>query len=127
MVHINLIKDNQVTTEDVSLATKAYGSDMGAIKGKQQELSSYLSLAISSKYQANHHEIYYRTAQYVKDTLTAEYEKSLDEIKALYDREGFTITKIHCDNKFHKTMDSFATEHTPLIRIDVASAQEHVP
>jgi hypothetical protein len=31
---MNLIKDNQVTTEDVNLAIKSYGPDMGAIKGK---------------------------------------------------------------------------------------------
>ena len=31
---MNLIKDNVVTTDDVNLATKAYGPDVGGIKGK---------------------------------------------------------------------------------------------
>ena len=73
------------------------------------------------------HEIYYRTAQYIKDTSAAEYEEKLDGIKALHDRGGFTITNIHCDNEFHKTMDSFAPKHDPPIKVNFASAREHVP
>ena len=34
MIQINLIKNNQVTTEDVNLATKAYRPNIGTIKGK---------------------------------------------------------------------------------------------
>eukprot|EP00957_Ditylum_brightwellii_P021123 1592475-Ditylum_brightwellii.AAC.1 len=34
MIHMSLIKDNQVTTEDINLAIKAYGPNMGKIKGK---------------------------------------------------------------------------------------------
>ena len=34
MIRMNLIKNNVVTTDDVNLATKAYGPDVGAIKGK---------------------------------------------------------------------------------------------
>ena len=34
MIRMNLIKNNNVTTEDVHLATKVYGPDAGAIKGK---------------------------------------------------------------------------------------------
>ena len=34
MIRMNLIKNNVVTTADVNLATKAYGPDVGEIKGK---------------------------------------------------------------------------------------------
>ena len=34
MIRMNLIKNNVVTTDDVNLATKAYGPDVGGIKGK---------------------------------------------------------------------------------------------
>ncbi len=34
MICMNLIKNNSVTTGDVNPATKAYGPDVGAIKGK---------------------------------------------------------------------------------------------
>eukprot|EP00957_Ditylum_brightwellii_P107825 8225301-Ditylum_brightwellii.AAC.1 len=99
---------------------------MGAIKGKTTRtrpipvtsklIEMPVKLVRMNEDTSISHEIYHRTSQYVKDTLAVEYEKSLDEIKALYDRGGFTITKIHCDNKCHKTMDSFVTKHTPPIR-----------
>ena len=34
MIRMNLIRNNEVTTEDVNLAKKAFGPDVGAIKGK---------------------------------------------------------------------------------------------
>jgi hypothetical protein len=34
MIHMNLIKNNVVTTDDVNLATKTYGPDVSGIKGK---------------------------------------------------------------------------------------------
>jgi hypothetical protein len=34
MIRMNLIKNNVVTTDDVNLATKAYGPDVSGIKGK---------------------------------------------------------------------------------------------
>jgi hypothetical protein len=34
MIRMNLIRNNVVTTEDLNLATKAYGEDIDAIKGK---------------------------------------------------------------------------------------------
>eukprot|EP00957_Ditylum_brightwellii_P137559 10486945-Ditylum_brightwellii.AAC.1 len=106
---MNLIKDNQVTTEDINLAIKAYGPNIDAIKGKitrakpipvtsniielpdelvrmnedvvlsidEMKVNSLTFLTSIS------HEIYCRTAQCVKDTLAAEYEEKLDEIKAL--------------------------------------------
>eukprot|EP00957_Ditylum_brightwellii_P068591 5207507-Ditylum_brightwellii.AAC.1 len=34
MLHMNLIRNNEITTEDVNLATRAFGPDIGATKGK---------------------------------------------------------------------------------------------
>ena len=34
MIPMNLIKYNEVITEDVNLSKKAFGSDVGSIKGK---------------------------------------------------------------------------------------------
>eukprot|EP00957_Ditylum_brightwellii_P023828 1798069-Ditylum_brightwellii.AAC.1 len=34
MICMNLIRNNKVTTDDVNLATRAFGPDIGAIKGK---------------------------------------------------------------------------------------------
>eukprot|EP00957_Ditylum_brightwellii_P127411 9716093-Ditylum_brightwellii.AAC.1 len=34
MIRMNLIRNNEVTTEDINLAVKTYGPDAGHIKGK---------------------------------------------------------------------------------------------
>ena len=34
IIRMNLIKNNEVSTEDVNLAEKAFGPDVNAIKGK---------------------------------------------------------------------------------------------
>eukprot|EP00957_Ditylum_brightwellii_P114694 8745996-Ditylum_brightwellii.AAC.1 len=34
MVHMNLIRNNEITTDDVILAMRAFGPDIGAIKSK---------------------------------------------------------------------------------------------
>ena len=34
---------------------------------------------------------------------------------------------IDCDNEFRKSMDNYSTQHTPAIKINYTSAQEHVP
>eukprot|EP00957_Ditylum_brightwellii_P178563 13601742-Ditylum_brightwellii.AAC.1 len=129
MICMNLIKDNQVTTEDVNLDIKVYGPDMGAIKGKTTRtkpipITSNL-IKLSDKLVRMNKDVVL-SIDGMKDMSVAEYEEKLDEIKALYDRGGFIITKIHCDNEFYKTMNSFAPKHDPPIKVDFASAQERV-
>eukprot|EP00957_Ditylum_brightwellii_P161374 12287363-Ditylum_brightwellii.AAC.1 len=34
MIRMNLIRNNEVTTEDINLTVKTYGPDVGHIKGK---------------------------------------------------------------------------------------------
>jgi hypothetical protein len=46
---------------------------------------------------------------------------------ALYNRGGFTISAIHCDNKFCKVMDPLSARQDPSITLNYAAAQEHVP
>jgi hypothetical protein len=55
------------------------------------------------------HELFYRTAQYVPTNVVSEYEKCMDQLMAVYKRGQFTITKVHCNNNFHKLMDE--SEH----------------
>ena len=51
----------------------------------------------------------------------------MKEVYDIYKKGGFTIIEIHCDNVFHKAMDSFASEQNPPIQMNYAAAQEHVP
>jgi hypothetical protein len=153
MIRMNLIRNNQVTTEDVKLAEQAYGSDIGTIKAKTTrskptpvtsnlvdipdellEVQKDVILSIdgmtvnSLKFLTTiSHELYYRTAQYVPENVASEYEKCMDELMAIYKRGQFTINAVHCDNEFHKLMDPYSAKQDPPITVNYASAQEHVP
>ena len=73
------------------------------------------------------HDLYYRMSQYMKESKTEKYEECMNEIYALYRREGFVIIKIQCNNEFHEAIDKFPAEQTPPIKINYVAAQEHVP
>ena len=73
------------------------------------------------------HDILYQTGQYVAEAKADDYIKCMDEVYETYRKGGFTIMEIHCDNEFHKAMDKFASKQTPAIKMNYASATEHVP
>jgi hypothetical protein len=153
MIQMNRIKNNVVTTDDVNLATKAYGPDVGAIKSKttrgkptpvtsniveipdellevQQDLTLSMDglTANSVKFLSTiSHDLYYRTAQYVAKAVASVYEECMNELLALYKRGGFTISEIHSDNEFCKVMDPLSARQDPPISMNYAAAQEHVP
>ena len=153
MIRMNLIRNNEVTTDDINLATKAYGPDIGAIKGKttrsrttpvtsskieipeelinvQKEVALSIdglnvnSLNFSTTISQD---IYYRTAQYVQQRKAHIYEKCIQEIDDIYTNGGFQINEIHCDNEFRTSMNSFTKNHARQIKINYTSAKEHVP
>jgi hypothetical protein len=106
MIRTNLIKNNVVTTDDVNLATKAYGPDVGPLKGKttrskplpvtsnimeipgellevQQDLTMSMDgLTVNSlKFLSTRsHDLYYRTAQYIARSVASIYEECMDEL-----------------------------------------------
>jgi hypothetical protein len=150
---MNLIRNNKVTTKDVNLAVKAFGLDVGGIKVKTtrrrptpvsnniieipDELSevqrdvvlSMDGMTVNSlKFLTTiSHEICNRTAQYAQNNTAKVYEKSLDEIMCIYKRGQFQVTEIHCDNEFHKLLDPFSAKQDPIIKVNYATANEHVP
>jgi hypothetical protein len=153
MIRMNLIRNNIVTTEDVNLATKAFGAEIGNIKGKTTrsrpkpvmsniieipdellEVQRDVTLSMdgmmvnSLKFLTTiSHEIFYRTAQYVSSAVASVYDQRLEEIIRLYKHGQFQVTEIHCDNEFHKVMDPFSARQDPTITVNYAAAQEHVP
>ena len=153
MIRMNLIKNLKVTTADINLAEKAFGPDVGEIKGKttrskskvaesnvielppelisihEEVILSIDGLAVNTlKFLTTiTHEILYRTGQYIKNARAENYETCMDQIYYIYKRGGFTIVEIHCDNEFRKAMDKFAAKQNPPIRMNYANAQEHVP
>ena len=104
---MNLIKNNIVTTQDVNLASKAYGPNMSTIKVKttgnkptqvannmikildkllevQQDVVLSIDRVVVNSLNVCTsiiHEIYYRTAQYVQQPVAEIYRKLMDEKK----------------------------------------------
>ena len=113
MIRMNLIKNAEITTKDIDMAEKAYGPDIGSIKGKTtrqrpniaidnmieipRELISIherVTLSIDGmtvntlKFLTTiAHDIMYRTCQYLTNTRAEDYEKLLNEIYYVY-RKG---------------------------------------
>ena len=153
VIRMNMIKNSEITTEDVNLAEKAFGPDVGALKSKTTRrkpakaisnvieiptellsINEDITLSIdglevnSLKFLTTiSHDITYRTSQYVVEAKANKYEDLMQEIYYVYKKAGFTVMEIHCDNEFHKSMDSFANKQDPPIRVNYSTAQEHVP
>jgi hypothetical protein len=153
IIQMNLIQNNMVTTDNINLATKVFGDDIGALKGKitrrkptpvtsniieipnelievqQDVILSMDGITVNSiKFLTTiSHEIYYRMAQYVIQTNANKYKKCLNEIKTLYKQGGFEIKEIRCDNEFRQAMDKYQENQESPIKINYAAAQEHVP
>ena len=131
MIRMDLIKNNEVTMEDLYLATKRYSPDISTIESKSTrrklapvvsniidipkellEVQKDVTLSIdgitvnSLKFLSTiSRNLFYRTAQYVRQPTAEVYEKCLNEIFAIYRQGNFEIIDIHCDNKYHKVMD----------------------
>ena len=110
MIRMNLIRNNEVTTDDINLATRAYGPDIGALKGKTtrskttpvtnnkieipEELINVqkdVALSIDGSNVNSldflttiSHDIYYRTAQYVQQRKAPINEKCIEEVDTIY-------------------------------------------
>ena len=67
--------------------------------------------------------IYFRTMHYMPDTTAANYQKMVDEIYRVYQRGGFIIKSIRCDNGFHTAMDNIAHQAQPPITMNYTNPQ----
>ena len=153
MIRMNLIRGIQVTTKDVDLAEKAFGPDLGAVKGKktrqlpnliddhrieipEELLSLHKDITISidgMKFNSLpfltsiSHDICYRTAQYLMDGTAKTFQQCIDEILGIYKKGGFQVRTIHCENEFHAALDIYAAQQQPPIIVKYSASQEHVP
>lgn len=109
---MNLVRDNEVTTEDVNIAMKAFGPNIGIIKGKttrqkpspvidnhieiseellranREVIMSMDGLSVNSfKFLTiTSHNIYYKMAQYLSTATAIDYEKFVDKINGINKR-----------------------------------------
>ena len=147
----NLIQNNKITYEDINLAERTYGKNIGNIKGKTtrknesfkendtieipEELiykNRNLEISIDTMFVNRmmflttiSHNIYYRTSQYIASKNKSNYIKCMEEIVLLYKLAKFNITTIHCDQEFKNILKDFANNHN--ITLLCAPSQSHIP
>ena len=151
IIRMNAIKNCPVTMEDIDIAEAIYGKDIGNIKGKTVRnrptpvVKDYIN--IPKELMMKHEDITlcidilyinempflatisrnikYRTIQWLPTRTAKDYRSALDIIFRQYNKAGFRIATIHCDNEFRPIMDDIKDELS--IDMNYASAQEHVP
>jgi hypothetical protein len=151
MIRMNLVKDCPITTEDVRLAEKIFGPDVGTIKGKtvrrtpapvvKDEIDIPAELIQAQKnvtldmdgltvntqkfLTTISRKLYYRTAHHVTSRTTESYKTAVDSLVGVYNHGGFILEEIHADNEFRPLMESLSQTHN--IAMNFANPQEHVP
>ena len=147
----NAIANVPVTTQDVDLAERVFGPDLGTVKGKTTrrrpmpivndqiaippelyERRSELELCIDIMFVNEMpflttitRALYYRTALFLPTRKHQDLYTSLDEVLRMYNHNGFTISKIFCDGEFRPIMDPVKDEMN--IDMRYSAAQAHVP
>ena len=159
IIKMNLIKNYPVTEEDIDIATKIYGPEIGVLKGKTvrkkypqvkkdyielpKELSAenirYVTLMIDTMsvngclfLSTISLDIYYRSAHYVNNKTSQEYEKALEEIFRIYNEAGFKIGNIRADKEFKSVLKFIRNNYKHIYEknnftISTVNPQQHVP
>lgn len=151
IIKMNVIKNLPITLEDVNIAEQIFGTDIGALKGKttRQKPAPVVSdyIAIPPEILDTHQDIVlcmdgmkvngipflttisknimYRTAEWVPNQTAAAYRSVLNNVFRMYNRAGFRITTIRCDNEFRPLMDELQDVYQ--VKMNYANPQEHVP
>jgi hypothetical protein len=149
---MNMISNIPVTAEDIELAERIFGPDIGALKGKTirqkpipvvndrieipKELIALqytikLCVDIMNVNGLNFlttiiRHLKYRTAQYVASKTPTEYLRSLQEVLSIYHKGGFKVTEIYSDNEF-RPLQNLMINHYPDFKFNFANPNEHVP
>ena len=147
----NIIKNCPVTIEDVNIAEKIFGADVGALKGKTTRrrptpVKDDL-VEIPPEIIEQHHDlvfcmdimyvngmpmltgidrsIRFRSLVPLPSRTAPELYKGLDDIFRLYNKAGFLLKTIHCDQEFAPLMEEVANELD--VEMNYTSRGEHVP
>ena len=151
IIKMNAISNCPITIEDITIAEKIYGKDIGSLKGKTTRskptpvMKDYIE--IPKELVATHEEvelaidimfihkipflttisksIMYRTAQPLENKTPTVYRSALDKIFRLYNTAGFRIKMIKADQEFKPILDGIKDDLD--ITMNYASAEAHVP
>ena len=137
IIRMNLIKNNPITIKDIELMKKIFGPNVGTIKGKttrrrptpviedlidiprelkmaQQKVTVAIdgmtvnSLKFLTSIALN---LYYRTAQYLRNSTASDLKDVIAEIFQVYRSGGFIIVELRCDNEF-QPLDLYLSKNT---------------
>ena len=151
IIRMNAIENNPVTTQDIDLAEKIFGPDIGALKGKSTRCSPIpvvddeidiprelirsqrdITLCIDGM-KVNgiwflttiSRNLYYRTAHYIQQQTSECYKTTLMEVVRIYNRAGMRVSRIHADNEFRAVIDPIRDDLD--LDVNYANPQDHVP
>ena len=151
ILRMNLIKNCPVTTEDINIAEKIFGPDVGALKGKSTRRRPTPvrddRVEIPPELKQNHENLtYYMDIMYVngmpmltgidntpthrnlvplKNREATELYAGLDKTLRFYNDNDWYISEIHCDQEFRTLMDQVSDGMN--VRMNYTSTSEHVP
>ena len=151
LINGNFVKNCPVTINDINVAERIYGPNIGALKGKfvrqrppvvQQDnieipeeilrLDEEIILYIDNifinglPFLSTHDErIKYAKTVPLKNRSSSELYEALDEVLRLYNGRGFTVREIHCDWEFKPLMDP--VKDMMGVEMHYPPAGDHVP
>ena len=151
IISMNATSNLPVKVEDIDLAERIFGPDVGTLKGKitrrdplpmvtdqielppetyeehdSWELCMDVMFVNSIPYLTSiSRKLYYRTAAPLPSRSAQDLYKGLDEVFRLYNHNGFTIDKIYTDREFKPIMDAVKDELGVTMQCSPTNA--HVP
>ena len=152
VIQSNQIKDCPVTVQDIDVATKIWGKDVAALKGKttrckplpvarnlvkipkellklHKEVFLMADIFFINKipfFIMLSHMIYFMAVNHLANRTMSKIFKAFKEIYQYYLHQGFCITTMHADGKFEPL--KLLIEALPGgPRVNLASTNEHVP
>lgn len=150
IIKMNSIQNCPITVQDVDVAEKIFGKDVGSLKGKtsrskptpvvhdiveippelkeaQRDIDLCFDIMFVNGWPflvSVSKRLKYRTVELISSRKMDECKQKLNNIIKIYHNAGFKIQTISCDNEF-KPLRSFMLDHG--ITPNFSSAQEHVP
>ncbi|MGL4350647.1 MAG: hypothetical protein ACRCT2_08825, partial [Plesiomonas shigelloides] len=151
IIRQNIIKDCPVTVDDVDLAERIFGPDIGALKGKSTRRKPVPvrddNVAIPPELLVPHKDltlcmdvmyvnglplftcidqsIKFRSVVPLKTRTSRDLFSALDTVFRVYNAAGMTITMVHCDQEFKHHMDMIYDQLS--IHMNYTTTGDHVP